>query len=380
VVLAVSRVVEQRTGTDPLLSRATFDYGVDVPAWELDELGRQIEKVEAALDSLPARRRPFFQHVLAALAMMVREAKGEAIPYAERVETYLQVPCEPISEEVVDSLADELRALLQEAGYPEELAAGIPQWRADRLVTGDTLAEQAHRFLQRARERTEERVLPLPPGHEVELSFPPSSFSRGYSDYSRDYRGRVFLNGAIDWELPAVKHVICHEVFPGHQAISGIREWRYRQGQLDVEGTVYMANTPFTPIVEGMCEIGSTVAGMVEGLDDRIYAVYNRFTSAISTNLVIAVNVDGMDKESAIARLMNTAWVSRGFAEVRYTFWTHPLWSTSFPHYWYGRELMRESYARMKDHLPDFYRMVYTEPHSVATFSQSIAEFIETQE
>jgi len=372
VVLALNVAVGKRTGIEPLLSSVTYCYRIPTLSWDWETIGRQIEKVESALDSLPPGRAAYLRDLLRAFSLMVREGQGDEIPYAERVATYLQVPGERVPLATFQSLESELQSLFVEAGYPDDLSIAIPEWRERQTVQGEELIQHAHAFLRQARKLTEERILPFPPGYQVALNFPQNYPYRGYSDYRRDYQGQVFLNGDIGWELPSLKHVICHEAFPGHQTFSAIREQCFREGTLPVEGTVYFSNTPITPIVEGIAEIGQEVLGMVETLDDRIYDVYNRFCSAVSTNLAFDCNADGMDKETAVTRLMNSTHVSRVFAEKRYHFWTNPLWCTGFPHYWYGREFMRESYARMKGHLPTFFRMIYMESHTVRTLREAI--------
>jgi predicted protein tyrosine phosphatase len=120
--------------------------------------------------------------------------------------------------------------------------------------------------------------------------------------------------------------------------------------------------------------------GMVEGLADEIYDLYNRYSSAIATNTAIACNADGMDKETATRRLMAEAFVSREKAERSHAFFTHPLWHTSFMHYWYGREFMRQNYRLMADDLPEYYRMIYTEPHTVRTLKNRIEQYLEAKQ
>lgn len=380
IVLALNVLVEERTGTEPLLSNATYSYAIPIPAWDWDEIGRAIERVEPTLDGLPQHRAAYLRDCLAAYALMVREGQGDDIPYAERVATYLQVPGERVADAVIEALERDLRTLLVDVGYPDDLSVGIPQWREDKALRRDELVKEAQSLLRRAREETGRRVSPLPKEHTVALSFPNNYPSRGHSDYYCDYQGRVFLNGDIGWEMASLKHYVCHEVFPGHQAFSALREQQYRAGALPVEGTVYFANTPMTPIVEGICEVGQEMVGMLETVDDHIFDSYNRLAFAVGTNLAFDCNADGMDQETAVAQLMNAGHVSRVLAEIRYHFWTNPLWCTSFPHYWYGREFVRESYERMKEHLPTFYEMVYKQPHSVRSLREEVERHLEQAE
>lgn len=376
IALRLNQLVERRTGIEPLLSTAAYSYGVSVPDWDWERIGLEIERVEAQLDFLPGTRVPYLEDMLTAFRMMAREGQGDDIPYAERVETYIQVPGERVPEEVIDGLHRKLSALLVEAGYPEDPADAIPQWRERQMVRGEELVEHGRDILARARARTNERVIALPEEHQVKLDFPENYPYRGYSDYSSGYQGHIFLNGDIGWELPSLKHVICHEAFPGHQTFSAVREWQYRAGEFPVEGTLYFSNTPMTPVNEGVAEIGQDMLGMIENTDDRIYDVYNRYCSANSTNLAFDCNADGMDQKTAVTELMERTYVSRVFAEKRYHFWTNPLWCTGFPHYWYGREFMRENYAKMKDNLSMLYEMVYGQPHSVRTLREAIQAYL----
>ncbi|NLE75370.1 MAG: DUF885 domain-containing protein [Chloroflexi bacterium] len=376
IALALDSAVERRTGTAPLLSRETYSYGFDTPSWSWAEIGRRIDDVRAALSGLPPARAAFISDLLAAFAVMVREGLGEAVPYAQRVEAFLQAPGRRVPGETIEQLAGELRRLLAEAGYPDDLAQAIPRWRAEQSVSGDEADRMAQGFLARAQQETQRRIAPLPEGHQVALTFPRNYPYHGYSYYSRNYQGRVFLNGDIDWQIPALKHTVCHEAFPGHQTYSALREYVFRQGRLPVEGTLYFSNTPITPLVEGMCEVGQEALGMVETVHDQIYETYNRYTSAVSTNLAFDCNEGLMDKETAVTLLMEAACISRVFAEKRYHFWTHPLWCTGFPHYWYGREFMRESYRRMQGHHPAFFQMVYGQPHTVRSLREAMDAYL----
>ncbi|MBM4456373.1 MAG: hypothetical protein FJ011_01200 [Chloroflexi bacterium] len=372
IALALNASVGQRTGVEPLLSTETYDYGFPAPAWDWEEIGRQIEELRPAISSFPAARAGFLADLTTSFEMMAREGQGDRVPYAERVVAYLQVPGERVPQATIAALAEDLRGLLVAEGYADDLAIALPQWIERRSIRGEALQTLAEELMEQARTTTNERIMPLPAEHRVELSFPKNFPFNGYSAYKRDYRGTVELNGDIGWHIPALKHLVCHEAFPGHQTFSALRELRYRQGLIPVEGTLYFSNTPITPIVEGAAEIGQELLGMVKTADDRLFDVYNRYQSACATNLAFDCNADGKDQETAVREYMALTHVPRGQAERRYRFWSHPLWQTGFPHYWYGREFMQECYQRMAADVPRFVEMIYTEPHTVRTLREAV--------
>ena len=378
IVLAVSRLVNERTGIDPLLSRSIYTYAVEDPGSGWLETGRSIEMLSNSLHSLPQDQSEFIADLLQAMHVMVREGQGEKISYSKRVQAYLQVSGEPLAEIIIDKLRQELFAELVLAGYPDDLQVAYQKWSLDQTIKDAELLETGRALLAESRIRTNERVMQDPSKHRIELNFPKTYPYNGYSDYSKDFSGRVYLNGDVSYRLSSLKHLICHEALPGHQLFSALREFRFQQGLLPVEGTVYLANTPITPIVEGTCEIGQRMLGMDDTQNDKIEDLYNRYSSAVSTNIAVACNTDSMDQATAADRLMELIFIDKEHAIRHHAFMTNPLWQTSFMHYWHGREMMRQNFARMKDHLPELYQMVYTEPHTVRTLRSRIERYLET--
>jgi hypothetical protein len=377
IVLAISRLTGERTGIDPLLSRSIYSYGVEEPDWNWKEIGLSVDRLAKSLSIFPQERVEFVTDFLRAFEIMVKEGLGEEIPFTERVKAYLQVSADFIPDSVVDGLRTELQQKLVDAGYPDDLSLGFKKWSQDQTIPDADLQNQGQLLLAEARLRTNQRVMQDPPEHEIELSFPKNYPYNGYSDYTKGYRGRIYLNGDIPYRFSYLKHLVCHEAIPGHQLFSALREYNYHHNSLAVEGTVYLANTPITPIVEGTCELGQRMLGMDDTQHDQIEDLYNRYSSAISNNLAIACNADRMDKETATKRMMESIFVDQNTALRRHAFFTNPLWKTSFLHYWHGREMMREYYSRMQDHLPELYQMIYTEPHTVRTLRNRIDLFLD---
>jgi hypothetical protein len=378
-VLALNAAVFRQTGKAPLLSGNTYSYGFDVPSWDWDEIGRQIEETASALELLPENRAAYMRDMLDAFALMVREGQGDEIAYPERVSTYLQVPADRVPEHIVSALREELRSLLVQAGYPDDLSLAVPDWREAQTIEGDALIRLADSVLVQAREAMQSQIMALPKDHQVSVVLLSNYPYYAYSAYKRDYQGEVRLSGDIGWEIPAVKHSICHEAFPGHQTFSAITEQRFRAGVMPVEGTVYFGNTPNSPIFEGVSECGAEFLGLVNTIDDEIFNVYNRLCFAESTNVAFDCNADGLGKDAAIAKLVKALHVPSSWAEYRYHYVTDSLWCASFPHYWYGREFIKASYDKMEEHLPAFLKMVYTEPHTVRTLQNAIESYLNRQ-
>ena len=78
------------------------------------------------------------------------------------------------------------------------------------------------------------------------------------------------------------------------------------------------------------------------------------------------------ERVDAKLELMEATGVSRSFANQKLGFIMHPVWCTSFPHYWYGRELIRKVYHDGLMAPEEILRTIYSEPHTVRTFCNKL--------
>ena len=372
IALALDDRLGKQHGLYPLLTREVYSYNIEPISSEWNALSEAIASLQEDLSGQGGDRVEYCIDLLSAFAMMVREGQGEQIDYADRLAAYIQVPAKKVPVTHVDQLRFDLVAALHDSGYKNEFTASINDWKQSQAVGSGDLLRLGNQYMQQSLHRCSELGLGIPEQHKIELKFPINYPYRGYSNYQGDYRGQVFMSADIEWQRAGIKQVVMHESIPGHQALSAIRDKLYRNNSLGIEGTLYFANTPFTALVEGICEVGQQLIGLMTTEDDRIYDLYNRYTSAIATNLCFSCHLEGMSPEDAKVELMEATGVSRSFADQKLGFIMHPVWCTSFPHYWYGRELIRKIYLDRLMAPEEILRTIYCEPHTVRTLCKKL--------
>jgi len=372
IALALDDLLGEQHGLYPLLTREVYSYNIEPISSEWNALSEAIASLQDDLSGQGGARADYCIDLLSAFAMMVREGQGEQVDYADRLAAYIQVPAKKVAVTHLDQLRTDLIGALHESGYKKEFVESISTWKKSQAVDSGDLLRLGNQYMQQSLQRCSELGLGIPEQHKIELEFPINYPYRGYSNYQGNYRGQVFMSADIEWQRAGIKQVVMHESVPGHQAFSAIRDKLYRNNSLGIEGTLYFANTPFTALVEGICEVGQQLIGLMTTEDDRIYDLYNRYTSAIATNLCFSCHLEGMSPEAAKRALMEETSVSRSFAEQKLGFIMHPVWCTSFPHYWYGRELIRKVYLDGLMAPEEILRTIYTEPHTVRTFCRKL--------
>jgi hypothetical protein len=384
--------VERSTGTRPLM--AVFDARVAASAAARPPLAR----VEAAGSAAPLVARfeallselgdPGGGHEAELLAAMLRAYRtqarvvaGDAIPWAEQVRDAIGVDVERFEPSRLERLALDLGEALQRAGYSGDVADAVARWSADTTLPPERLRIDAQAFLEEARARSEALLPELPRNTDLRLEIVHDVFYGGYNEYLHDYRGECRLNGDQPWTRSQLRHTVAHEAFPGHHAISSIREAQGLAGSLMGGAFLYYARTPLTPVIEGTCEVACRRLGWAWDEDSEVYERLNRYRKAVSTDVAIAVNRDGMGRAEALEMIQRTAFTTRSSAEARWTFITHPLWYTSFPHYWYGTEGVRAALDELeRAGIGEAWTtLTHAQPHTLATLARAARALVEAQ-
>lgn len=382
--------VERFTGTRPLM--AIFDPGVAASAAALPPAARVeaagtprplVARFEALLAELgdPAgdHEAELLAGVLRAYRTQARVVAGEPIAWTEQVRDAIGVEVDRFAPDLLARLADELRAALREAGFEGDLGDAVARWSAARTVAASELPTLAQGFLDDARARSDALLPQLPSATELRLEIVHDVFYNGYNEYLGEHRGECRLNGDQPWTLHQLRHTVAHEAFPGHHAISSIREAQGREGRLAGGALLYYARTPLTPVIEGICEVSCRRLGWPWDADAEVYERLNRYRKAVFTDLAVAVNRDGMGRDETIRAVERDAFASRAAAEARWTFITHPLWYTSFPHYWHGTEAVRAAVAALDAAgIGDAWtELLHDQPHDPLTLERAVTAMVD---
>lgn len=377
IVLAISELLTKDKGIDPLLSRQTYDYGNPPDGWDYKRILEESASLREDLKTFDPRRARYIARLLESIDMMCREGLGDDLSYDEKVLACLDINIETISGDVIDEISSELADRLKDRGYSGGLSETVGRWKEDTTVSGvKNLQKTADALLVRAIELTNKLVLPVPEELDINITFPTNFPYNGYSESKKNYVSRIMLSGDIGWQKPALKHIVTHEALPGHTLYYATKERLYRDGKLTVEGTVYLANTPVSPLGEGLCEVGQMMLGMIEDEDDHIYDLYSRFSSAVITNVAMEYNRKKIDKVDAIKKMQENAFISEIHAGKRFGFFSDPLWYISFMHYWFGKEIVMDCFVKMQNNLPDFYQMAYVKTQTIGGLQEDVANYL----
>ncbi len=283
LVLGVDRVYQSRLprGADGLGAEGYVAINLsEVPALgvssyeEAGEARGELAARLSGLDLAPDRRR-YFADYLAGIEVFLRWRGGETIPYPELVTGLLGVQGEPPE---LDPLLAQLRALLEEAGYTGSVPRMLRAFEADRIVPASDLGEVLEGYLAEAREFVQHHLFPLPEDFAFGVEVVPSAAYNAYCDYV----GRVVrINGEVPHTREGLKHLACHEAYPGHSTHIFRREQLVAAGEMTEDGLLVVTDTPTSPLFEGIGELGLRLVGWDRSIEERTAIAIMRLRSAL---------------------------------------------------------------------------------------------------
>lgn len=303
----------------------------------LDDLGDEVEVYP------DGPRRKFLLDMTDSLRAAAQLFGGQELGFAEKLERLVGVPAEPVAPERLEAMRAELDGLLSKSGYAQgDLAGRVARWEEERFVKTEKLETVFEKLMAEAQKRTDERVFPTGDYH-MRLNL-----VRGvpYSARCSFNKGQMDLNADLRFTASGLKHLVCHEVFPGHSTqLLYTLEWA-KEGKSSPDVLLCTANTVVGAIQEGIGDQGIHLIGWVETEDDAIHMALRSLRSAAATSAAWYQMGESWPLEKVRNFLQDTAFPQEVWLEGRLRFAAHPFRGPFIASYWYGDEAVREVRGR----------------------------------
>jgi hypothetical protein len=226
------------------------------------------------LDMGPGRKQYFGDYLHAIDAFCQWQDDG-TMPYPVLVHALLGVPGDPPPLEPLVQAADEA---LRSAGYEGDTATMIAVFRESRLVRSDAVVDTLARYLSEARAWVERELFPLPGDFQFRVVG-----ERGvpYNAYCGYVEREIRINLDLPFTREDLKHLACHEAYPGHSTQIMRHEQLVAQDQMTEDGLLVVTDTPTTTLFEGIGELGLTLLGWDRSAPEQINQRINVLRSAV---------------------------------------------------------------------------------------------------
>ncbi len=339
---------------------------------------RDWKAVPAALEALGAvvatfsagPRKTFLCAMLRSLDAAARLFAGETLTFADKLTDLVGVPAEPVPDETIATIHARIDELLTARGYGRgTLPERVRNWEHARVLQRDTIAHVFEELLATAKARTDEMIFPT--GTYTMALHPVRGVP--YTARCAFDEGCMDINLDVAFTRSALKHLVCHEIFPGHSTQLLYTRALVERGESPVDTLLCTANTVTGCVQEGIGDQGIELIDWVEDEDDAAHIELRRLQTAGGTNAAWHLMVTGWPRERAAAYLRETAFAQDAWIAGRLAMARHPFRGPFVASYWFGSEAVRA--ARERTHAASraaFVAYLYERlhsPESVAMFA-----------
>lgn len=234
------------------------------------ELRRELQGI-----NLVVERRQYFEDYLTSVDTFCRWRETNDVAYPELVHLLMGIPGEPPK---LEPLVDAANAVLREGRFSGDTFEMMRAFRRSRQVDPERVVQTLKTYLEEARAWVVRNMFPLPDDFHFDVV---GEHGAAYNAYCAYVDRVVQINLDIPFTHEDLKHLACHEAYPGHSTQIQRHEQLVASNEMTEDGLLVVTDTPTTPLFEGIGEIGLTLLGWDQSQPERINRTLGRLNSAV---------------------------------------------------------------------------------------------------
>ena len=329
--------------------------------WESPK--QDLKQLRAALESVvPGERRTFLEGMIASLLLAVRLFSGGSPTYEQKVIDLVGAARGHEDAGMIAGSRDRIDRLLARMGFVRgSLAERVRNWEEDRAVSDANLSAVLDELMAEAKKRTDEMIFDT---GDFEMEIRPVR-DVPYPALCAFAERRVDLNVDLLLSRSALKHLICHNIYPGHATHALYAHAEVVAGRSTFDALLISANALTGCVQEGIADQGIYLIDWMEDEDDALAAELRGLRSACQTSATWAYMAEGQPAEQTVKYLRDTALGQDAWVRGRLRSAAHPFKGPFAASFWAGNEVVRRVRERVPDaNRPDFIRYLYGRAHS----------------
>lgn len=321
----------------------------------------------AAAALAPGPRQVFLKDMLRSLDMAVKLFSGATPSFAEKVETLVGASAGREDEDLIETARDRLDRLLARAGIGSgTLKERVAAWEEARAVPSEEIEPVFRELMREAKRRTDATIFDT---GDYDMALNPIRDAHYTARCSFD-AGQMDLNLDIRFTRAALKHLVCHEVYPGHSTQLLSTRAAVERGESPADALLVTANAVTGCVQEGIGDQGIHLIDFVEDEDDEIHAELRRVRSAAQTSAAWMLMAEGVPREEVADYLRNVAMGQEAWVQGRLRMAAHPFRGPFISSYFAGNEAVRRVRERVTAaERPAFIAALYDRAQSPASLA-----------
>jgi hypothetical protein len=331
-----------------------------------DQVLVELEKLESEALTYPSgSRRMFLIAMIDSLRAAAQLFNGTELSFSEKLERLVGVPAQAIPTEQLEDMRVNLEGLLKKSGYQHGiLSERVMRWESERFLDASKIELTFETLMLEGQQRTDAMIFATK-DYKMRLNL---VHDVPYTARCNFNQGLMDLNGDLKFTRSALKHLVAHEVFPGHSTQLMYTLDAAQNGSSSPDVLLCTANTVVGTIQEGIGDQGIHLIDWIDSDDDAIFMALRRLRSAAATSAAWYQMAEFWTLEQVREFLQDTAFPQPTWREGRLRFAAHPFRGAFIASYWFGDEAVREVRERTKtENRKAFVQYLYGQMHTPAS-------------
>ena len=192
----------------------------EIHSWEeaIEGLTRVYQEYGTIED--PTRRNYMLQQV-GGFRKICMWLSGAPIQFRELAAETMFIDENPIGEGFIQKKREAMDAALTKAGYTGTLEEKLAAWKKARVVPKADVERVLNELLAEGKQRCIDKGFADAANLDVKAIVVYDKPYNGYCDY---FTRTIEISGDTDYTYEQLKHLVCHEAFPGHMTHMAIRQ------------------------------------------------------------------------------------------------------------------------------------------------------------
>ena len=318
---------------------------IELTSWQEAQEG--FATLQSEVEAYPkGSRRTFLTSMLTSLETAASLFQGQTLSYSDKLTKLVGVPDRPVDESTTDALRQGLDEGLGKMGFTRgSLKERVHRWEEERAFPSDKLPGVFRELMAEAKRRTDEMIFDT---GDYDMALDPV---RGvpYTARCNFAEAKMDLNLDQSFGRAALKHLVCHEVYPGHATQLLYTLECAENGSSPADVLLCTTNGATGAVQEGIGDQGVFLVDWLEDEDDLIQSNLRRLRSASQASAAWHLMTGDWDEEKTRHYLFEDAYGQPAWVEGRLNFAKHPFRGPFIASYWFGDEAVREVRERASE-------------------------------
>jgi hypothetical protein len=341
-----------------------------VEPYPLRDYSEARDRLEALQGRVPAEaesplRKAYLLEMVDSLLALLDTFENRQISYAERLRRQMRVDTQMVSDEILDSYRKTIRQNLDELGYRGgSLSEDVGRFETDTTVPAEQVLESMAEYTREARRRTSELMYAM----NDEWIEPVRLDNVPFTAYCDFPERKMRLNLGFPFTRSNIKHLACHEAFPGHLVHLALRRNYVGEGRMPLDGAQVVTSSASSALFEGIADNGWFFLDWINTPEDEIGVALERLRAALRCNAAWMLHAEGRSPEEVAPIIAEAGYQDLATAAGRIAFLRHGLRAPFVYAYWCGDTSTHDVWNSVpNERRQEFWQYLYGNMHTPAT-------------